>query len=144
MGSDLVLQAIHGYLEKNVDFIDAFNAAWMLQQGSPRFAPLTRSISNALKGCRRWCPDNRRGIVYAAPSLPVSGPRRVKAILQSRRLKSSRLQSKDAGATSERQTGGTLIVYSFWSYSLTVCTALVVQGLPHFRTTPGYVALTWR
>ena len=31
--SDLVLQAIHGYVEKNVDFIDAFNAAWMQQQG---------------------------------------------------------------------------------------------------------------
>jgi predicted nucleic acid-binding protein len=31
--SDLVLQAIHGYVEKNVDFIDAFNAAWMQEQG---------------------------------------------------------------------------------------------------------------
>jgi predicted nucleic-acid-binding protein len=31
--SDLVLQAIYGYVEKNVDFIDAFNAAWMQQQG---------------------------------------------------------------------------------------------------------------
>ena len=31
--SDLVLQAIHWYVEKNVDFIDAFNAAWMQEQG---------------------------------------------------------------------------------------------------------------
>jgi predicted nucleic-acid-binding protein len=31
--SDLVLQAIHWYVEKNVDFIDAFNAAWMQGQG---------------------------------------------------------------------------------------------------------------
>jgi predicted nucleic-acid-binding protein len=30
--SDLVLQALHWYLQKNVDFIDAFNAAWMQQQ----------------------------------------------------------------------------------------------------------------
>jgi uncharacterized protein len=31
--SDLVLQASHWYAEKNVDFIDAFNAAWMQGQG---------------------------------------------------------------------------------------------------------------
>jgi len=30
---DLVLQAILWYVEKNVDFIDAYNAAWMLNQG---------------------------------------------------------------------------------------------------------------
>ncbi len=29
--SDLVLQAIGAYAEKNVDFIDAYNAAWMLK-----------------------------------------------------------------------------------------------------------------
>jgi len=29
---DLVLQAITGYVEKDVDFIDAYNAAWMLAQ----------------------------------------------------------------------------------------------------------------
>lgn len=29
--SDLVLQAIVPYAEKNVDFIDAFNAAWMIK-----------------------------------------------------------------------------------------------------------------
>jgi len=29
--SDLALQAIGAYAEKNVDFIDAFNAAWMLK-----------------------------------------------------------------------------------------------------------------
>ena len=31
--SDMVLQATHWYMEKNVDFIDAFNAAWMQGQG---------------------------------------------------------------------------------------------------------------
>jgi len=30
--SDLVLQAIGWYAEKNVDFIDAYNAAWMLKK----------------------------------------------------------------------------------------------------------------
>jgi predicted nucleic-acid-binding protein len=30
---DLLLQAIFWYADKNVDFIDAFNAAWLLAQG---------------------------------------------------------------------------------------------------------------
>ncbi len=30
---DLVLQGITGYVEKNVDFIDAYNGAWLLKQG---------------------------------------------------------------------------------------------------------------
>jgi predicted nucleic-acid-binding protein len=30
---DLLLQAIFWYSDKNIDFIDAFNAAWMLAQG---------------------------------------------------------------------------------------------------------------
>ena len=30
---DLVLQAILWHVEKNVDFIDAYNAGWMLEQG---------------------------------------------------------------------------------------------------------------
>lgn len=30
---DLVLQALEGYVEKNVDFIDAYNVAWMLSHG---------------------------------------------------------------------------------------------------------------
>ena len=30
---DLVLQAILWHVEKNVDFIDAYNAGWMLAQG---------------------------------------------------------------------------------------------------------------
>jgi predicted nucleic-acid-binding protein len=30
-GDDLILQAIGLYAEKNVDFIDAYNAAWMLK-----------------------------------------------------------------------------------------------------------------
>jgi predicted nucleic-acid-binding protein len=30
---DLLLEAIFWYADKNIDFIDAFNAAWMLSQG---------------------------------------------------------------------------------------------------------------
>lgn len=30
---DLVLQAINGYVENNVDFIDAYNGGWLLAQG---------------------------------------------------------------------------------------------------------------
>lgn len=30
---DLVLQALEGYVEKNVDFIDAHNVEWMLSRG---------------------------------------------------------------------------------------------------------------
>lgn len=30
---DLVLQGIAGYVEKNVDFIDAYNGAWLLKHG---------------------------------------------------------------------------------------------------------------
>jgi predicted nucleic-acid-binding protein len=31
--ADNILQAIYWYVDKNVDFIDAFNASWMLSQG---------------------------------------------------------------------------------------------------------------
>jgi predicted nucleic-acid-binding protein len=31
--SEVILQAILWYVDKNVDFIDAFNAAWMLEHG---------------------------------------------------------------------------------------------------------------
>ena len=34
--SDLILQAIVPYSDKNVDFIDAFNAAWMLKNNVDR------------------------------------------------------------------------------------------------------------
>jgi predicted nucleic-acid-binding protein len=44
---DLVLQAITWYAEKNVDFIDAYNAAWSLVQDiNVAYTPLTRRISH--------------------------------------------------------------------------------------------------
>lgn len=33
MDSELLIQALRGYVEKNVDFIDAYNVAWMLLHG---------------------------------------------------------------------------------------------------------------
>jgi predicted nucleic-acid-binding protein len=36
INADLVLQAIVPYAEKNVDFIDAFNAAWMVKNNVDR------------------------------------------------------------------------------------------------------------
>lgn len=33
LDGDLVSQALEGYVEKNVDFIDAYNMAWMLSLG---------------------------------------------------------------------------------------------------------------
>ena len=37
-GSDLILQAVAWYAAKNVDFIDAYNAAWMLKHDVRRAA----------------------------------------------------------------------------------------------------------
>jgi predicted nucleic-acid-binding protein len=31
--ADTLVQAVHWYVEKNVDFIDAYHAAWMMRQG---------------------------------------------------------------------------------------------------------------
>ncbi len=40
--ADILLQATIWYEEKNVDFIDAFNAAWLLAQGLARVATFDR------------------------------------------------------------------------------------------------------
>lgn len=34
--ADMISQALTWYVEKNVDFIDAYNAAWMSKEGIPR------------------------------------------------------------------------------------------------------------
>jgi uncharacterized protein len=54
--SDLVLQAIHGYLEKNVDFIDAFNAAWMQQQGIASVYTFDQKHFKRFEGIRTVVP----------------------------------------------------------------------------------------
>jgi len=56
MDSDLVLQAIHWYLEKNVDFIDAFNAAWMQQQGITSVYTFDQMHFKRFEGIRTMMP----------------------------------------------------------------------------------------
>jgi uncharacterized protein len=34
--ADLITEALSSYVESNVDFVDAFNAAWMRQRGVQR------------------------------------------------------------------------------------------------------------
>lgn len=47
---DLVLQAITGYVEKDVDFIDAYNAAWMLAQEVKAIYTFNRKHFTRLEG----------------------------------------------------------------------------------------------
>ena len=54
--SDLVLQAIHWYVEKNVDFIDAFNAAWMQQQGIASVCTFDEKHFKRFEGIRTMMP----------------------------------------------------------------------------------------
>ncbi len=56
MDSDLVLQAIHWYVEKNVDFIDAFNAAWMQQQGIASVCTFDQKHFKRFEGIRTLVP----------------------------------------------------------------------------------------
>lgn len=47
---DVALQAILWYEEKNVDFIDAFNAAWLLTHGLARVATFDRRHFSRFEG----------------------------------------------------------------------------------------------
>jgi len=53
---DLLLQAIFWYEDKNVDFIDAFNAAWMLTQGLATIYTFDRKHFSRIKGIRAEVP----------------------------------------------------------------------------------------
>ncbi|MBM3151609.1 MAG: type II toxin-antitoxin system VapC family toxin [Chloroflexi bacterium] len=48
--SDLLLQGISWYAAKNVDFIDAFNAAWMLKHGVKRAATFDQTHFRRFEG----------------------------------------------------------------------------------------------
>jgi predicted nucleic-acid-binding protein len=48
--SDLILQAIVPYAEKNVDFIDAFNAAWMVKNDVNRVYTFDQKHFNRFEG----------------------------------------------------------------------------------------------
>ncbi|HQU35852.1 MAG TPA: PIN domain-containing protein [Anaerolineales bacterium] len=48
--SDLILQAIVPYADKNVDFIDAFNAAWMVKNDVDRIYTFDQKHFNRFEG----------------------------------------------------------------------------------------------
>lgn len=54
---DLVLQAITGYVEKNVDFIDAYNVAWMLSHGITEAYTFNRKHFNRFDGITVHIPE---------------------------------------------------------------------------------------
>ena len=54
--SELILIAIFDYLDKNVDFIDAFNAAWAVDQGITAVYTFDRKHFNRLEGITCYIP----------------------------------------------------------------------------------------
>jgi len=57
VGGDLVLQAIVWYAERNVDFIDAYNAAWMQAQGVKTVYTFNRKHFSRLEGADVKVPE---------------------------------------------------------------------------------------
>jgi predicted nucleic-acid-binding protein len=53
---DLLLQAIFWYADKNIDFIDACNAAWMLAQGLETTYTFDRKHFSRIEGIRARAP----------------------------------------------------------------------------------------
>jgi predicted nucleic-acid-binding protein len=56
-GADLLLQAAVMYAEKNVDFIDAFNAAWMMKQGVEIAYTFDQKHFNRFEGITAQLPE---------------------------------------------------------------------------------------
>jgi predicted nucleic-acid-binding protein len=56
-GADLLLQAAVWYDEKNVDFIDAFNAAWMMRQDIKTALTFDRKHFNRFEGISAQLPE---------------------------------------------------------------------------------------
>ena len=55
-GADLLLQAAVMYAEKNVDFIDAFNAVWMMKQGVENAYTFDQKHFNRFEGITAQLP----------------------------------------------------------------------------------------
>ena len=53
---DVLLQASFWYADKNIDFIDAFNAAWMLDQGLATTHTFDRKHFSRIEGIRVHAP----------------------------------------------------------------------------------------
>jgi predicted nucleic-acid-binding protein len=56
LDGDLLLQAITWYVEQEVDFIDAYNAAWLLAQGMEVAYTFDRKHFSRLDGIRVRVP----------------------------------------------------------------------------------------
>jgi predicted nucleic acid-binding protein len=56
--ANLVLQAITGYVEKNVEFIDAYSVAWMLSHGITSAYTFDRKHFNRFDGITVHIPEN--------------------------------------------------------------------------------------
>jgi predicted nucleic-acid-binding protein len=56
-GADLLLQAAVMYAEKNVDFIDAFNATWMLKQDVKKAYTFDQKHFNRFEGITVLLPE---------------------------------------------------------------------------------------
>jgi predicted nucleic-acid-binding protein len=57
--AEVILQAILWYEEKKVDFIDAFNAAWMFEQGLDRVCSFDRKHFNRFEELEVVVPGGR-------------------------------------------------------------------------------------
>lgn len=55
---ELLWPAILWYGDKNVDFIDAFNAAWLLSQGLSATYTFDRKHFSRIEGVKVWMPEN--------------------------------------------------------------------------------------
>jgi predicted nucleic-acid-binding protein len=53
---DLLLEAIFWYADKNIDFVDAFNAAWMLAQGLTTTFTFDRKHFSRIEGIEVQVP----------------------------------------------------------------------------------------
>ena len=53
---ELVLQAITWWVQKNVDFIDAYNVAWLLAQGLEVISTFDYKHFSRLEGVKVWTP----------------------------------------------------------------------------------------
>ena len=55
----LVLEALQGFVEKNVDYIDAYNAAWMRAEGLEEVATFDRKHFNRFEHLRVRVPGRK-------------------------------------------------------------------------------------
>lgn len=55
---EILLQAAIWYAEKNVDFIDAFNAAWLLQRGMTTASTFDQKHFNRFEGITVFVPGD--------------------------------------------------------------------------------------